>query len=78
MAKKQGAQIRAIEELASICETTYEGALNECLGVMVEKLKNGTVKMSQQIIAELAFNDRTKIKKTPEIASKILYKDIDG
>ena len=78
MAKKQGAQIRAIEELASICERKYEGELNECLGVMVEKLKNDTVKMSQQIISELAFNDRKKIKKTPAIASKILYKEIDG
>jgi len=48
--------------------------------VKVEKLKDQRIKMSQPYLIEQTFkgiglNKRTKIKRTPAVASKILHQD---
>ena len=50
------------------------------MGVKVEKLKDKRIKMSQpylieQILEGLGFNERTKIKRTPAVARKILHQE---
>ena len=73
----------AIGEISEEFEITDEGKVDEYLGVKVEKLKGNRIKMSQpylidQILQGLGFNDRTKVKKTPAVASKILHRDEEG
>lgn len=62
---------------------TDEGDLSDYLGVKIDKLSNGTIKLSQphlidQIICDLGFNDKTTPKSTPSAASVKLHRDIDG
>ena len=49
---------------------TDEGDLSDYLGVKIEQLPNGTIKLSQphliqQILDDLGFNERTGTKTTP-------------
>jgi len=73
----------AIKEISENFEITAEGEVDVYLGVKVEKLEDSRVKMSQpylidQILKGLGFNEKTKIKKTPAVASKILHQDKEG
>jgi len=73
----------AIKEISENFEITAEGEVDVYLGVKVEKLEISRVKMSQpylidQILKGLGFNEKTKIKKTPAVASKILHQDKEG
>jgi len=73
----------AVKEIAESFEITNEGEVDEYLGVKVEKLQEKRIKMSQpylidQILKGLGFNERTKVKRTPAIASKILHQDKEG
>ena len=73
----------AIKEISENFEITAEGEVDVYLGVKVEKLEDSRVKMSQpylidQILKGLGFNEKTKIKKTPALASKILHQDKEG
>jgi len=73
----------AIKEISENFEITAEGEVDVYLGVKVEKLEDSRVKMSQpylidQILKGLGFNEKTKIKKTPALASKILHLDKEG
>jgi len=70
----------AVKELAESFEITAEGEVDEYLGVKVENLKDKRIRMSQpylieQILKGLGFNERTKVKRTPAVASKILHQD---
>ena len=70
----------AIKEVSKNFEITDEGEVDKYLGVKVEILKDKRVKMSQQFLIEqilngLGFNERTKTKKPPAVASKILQLD---
>ena len=74
---------KAVKELANKFEITDKGDIDEYLGVKVEKQRDRSIKMSQpllirQILEVLGFNERTKGKSTPAIASMILHGDIDG
>ena len=60
-----------------------EGALSDYLGVNIERLPNGLIKLYQpqiidQIIEDLGFNERTTIKDTPAVPSVRLNQDIAG
>jgi len=73
----------AVKEIAESFKITDEGQVDEYLGVKVEKLRENRIKMSQpylieQILKGLGFNERTKVKRTPAIASKILHRDKEG
>jgi len=73
----------AVKELAESFEITAEGEVDEYLGVKVENLKDKRIRMSQpylieQILKGLGFNERTKVKRTPAVASKILHQDKEG
>jgi len=62
---------------------TNEGALSDYLGVNIEQLPNGLIKLYQpqiidQIIEDLGFNERTTIKDTPAVPSVRLNQDIAG
>jgi hypothetical protein len=62
---------------------TDEGNLNDYLGVKVEYLPNGTIKLSQphliqQVIDDLGFNDRTGGKATPAASTIKLHRDLHG
>ena len=62
---------------------TDEGTLEDYLGVKVEHLANGCMKLSQphlinQILADLGFNDRTTTKPTPAATSVKLNRDMYG
>jgi hypothetical protein len=62
---------------------TDEGDLCDYLGVKVEQLKNGCIKLSQphliqQIIADLGFNERTGTKPTPAASTIKLSRDLHG
>jgi len=72
---------QVVKELADKFEITDEGDIDEYLGVMVERQKDWSIKMSEkllikQILEVLGLNERTKGKSTPAIASKILHRDI--
>ena len=73
----------AVKEIAESFEITAEGEVDEYLGVKVENLKDKRIRMSQpylieQILKGLGFNERTKVKRTPAVASKILHQDKEG
>jgi hypothetical protein len=62
---------------------TDEGTLCDYLGVKVDYLDNGTIKLSQphliqQILDDLGFNDRTGTKATPAASSVKLSRDLHG
>jgi Reverse transcriptase (RNA-dependent DNA polymerase) len=62
---------------------TDEGTLNDYLGVKVEKLPNGAIKLSQpaiiqQILDDLGFNDKTTTKPTPAASTVFLHRDVHG
>jgi hypothetical protein len=62
---------------------TDEGDIKEYLGVLVEKLDNGTMKLSQpqlikQILDNLWFNDRMKSKPTPAPGGQVVEREIDA
>jgi len=62
---------------------TDEGDISDYLGVEVQPLPNGTIKLSQphlinQIIADLGFNERTGTKDTPASKSVKLNRDLHG
>jgi len=62
---------------------TDEGDVSDYLGVEIQPLPNGTIKLSQphlinQIIADLGFNERTGTKNTPASKSVKLNRDLHG
>jgi hypothetical protein len=62
---------------------TDEGTLDEYLGVKVEQLPNGTIKLSQpqliqQILDDLGFNGRTTTKDSPAASTVRLHRDVHG
>jgi Reverse transcriptase (RNA-dependent DNA polymerase) len=62
---------------------TDEGTLDEYLGVKVEHLPNGTIKLSQpqliqQNLNDLGFNERTTIKDSPAASTVRLHRDTSG
>jgi hypothetical protein len=62
---------------------TDEGNLSDYLGVKIDLLDNGCIKLSQphlikDIIADLGFNERTGTKATPAASSVKLHRDIHG
>jgi hypothetical protein len=64
-------------------DLTDEGTLNEYLGVKVEHLVDGSIKLSQphliqQIIDDIGFDDRTVAKPTPAASTVKLSRDLHG
>ena len=64
-------------------DLTDEGTLTDYLGVKVEHLDDGTIKLSQphliqQVIDDLGFNSRTKGKDTPAMSTERLHRDHHG
>jgi hypothetical protein len=62
---------------------TNEGDISDYLGVKVEKLKNGCIKLSQphliqKILDDLGFNERTKTAATPAASTIKLGRDLHG
>jgi hypothetical protein len=62
---------------------TDEGDLSDYLGVKVDYLPNGTIKLSQphliqQILDDLGFNERTGTKPTPAASTVRLHRDVHG
>ena len=62
---------------------TDEGELSDYLGVKIEQLSNGTIKLSQphliqQILDDLGFNEKTKLQKTPAATTVKLHRDPNG
>ena len=62
---------------------TDEGDLSDYLGVKIEQLPNGTIKLTQphlikQILADLGFNERTGSKATPAASTVKLHRDTYG
>jgi hypothetical protein len=62
---------------------TDEGTLGDYLGVKIDYLENGTIKLSQphliqQILDDLGFNERTGTKPTPAATSVKLSRDLHG
>ena len=59
------------------------GDLSDYLGVKVEHLQDGYIKLSQphlidQIIKDMHFKDNTKPKDTPSLISRVLQRDEGG
>ena len=64
-------------------DITDEGSITDYLGVKVESLSDGSIKLSQphliqQVIDDIGFNDRTKTKDTPAKSTEKLHRDIHG
>jgi hypothetical protein len=62
---------------------TDEGNLCDYLGVKVDHLENGTIKLSQphliqQVLDDLGFNERTGTKPTPAASTVKLSRDLHG
>ena len=62
---------------------TDEGTLSDHLGVEIQPLPNGTIKLSQphmidQILKDLGIEEGTKSKPAPAATSAKLHRDIDG
>jgi histone deacetylase 1/2 len=62
---------------------TDEGDLSDYLGVKVDQLPNGTIKLSQphliqQVLDDLGFNERTGTKPTPAASTVRLHRDLHG
>ena len=82
-----GPSVEAIDQIILDLQTLFkvsdEGDLTDYLGVNIETLENGTIKLSQphlidQIIEDVNFQSDTKLKSTPAASTKILDKDEDG
>lgn len=72
-----------IKALEKRYDVTDEGDITDYLGVNVEKLPDGRVKLSQphlidQIISDMNFQESTKMSATPAASTKILNKDEQG
>jgi hypothetical protein len=72
-----------IKQLGEKYKITDEGDITDYLGVNVDKLPDGRVKLSQphlidQIIKDVNFRKETKCKSTPAPSTVILNKDEDG
>jgi hypothetical protein len=72
-----------IEQLGKRYNLTDEGDLTDYLGVNIDHLPDGRIKLSQphlinQIIEDVNFTDETKSKSTPAASTKILNKDLEG
>ena len=72
-----------IEGLKQEFNITDEGDLKEYLGVLVEKLSNGTMKLSQphliaQVLDDLWFNDKTNVKHTPAPGGQVLQRELEA
>jgi hypothetical protein len=75
--------ITLIRKMQGVFNITDEGDIKECLGVLVEKQGDGTLKLSQpqlikQILDDLWFNDRTKSKPTPAPGGQVLEREDDA
>jgi hypothetical protein len=62
---------------------TDEGDISDYLGVKVDHLPNGTIKLLQphliqQILDDLGFNKRMGTKNTPASSSVKLHRDLHG
>ena len=62
---------------------TDEGDISDYLGVKVERLANGCIKLSQpqlirSIIKDMGFNERTGSKRTPAASTVKLSRDLYG
>jgi Reverse transcriptase (RNA-dependent DNA polymerase) len=62
---------------------TDEGNLSDYLGVKIETLQNGTIKVTQphliqSILNDLHFNERTGTKATPAASTMKLHRDVHG
>ena len=62
---------------------TDEGDLSDYLGVKIDKLPNGTIKVTQphliqSVLDDLKFNERTGTKKTPAVPTVKLHRDLHG
>ena len=62
---------------------TDEGSLSNYLGVQIEKLPNGAIKLTQphliqHILNDLGFNECTKLQHTPAVPSVKLHQDHTG
>ena len=62
---------------------TKEGNLADYLGVKIDKLHNGCIKLSQphliqNILDDLGFNERTATKATPAASTGKLNRDLHG
>ena len=75
---------KVIEQLRKLkYNISDEGDISDYLGVKVEKLANGNIKLSQpqmirQIVKDLGFNERTITKSLPALSSKIILRDEEG
>jgi hypothetical protein len=77
------ALLRAPTKETRAFNMTDEGDLNDYLGVKVEYMENGTIKLSQphliqQVIDDLGFNERTGGKPTPAASTIKLHRDLNG
>jgi hypothetical protein len=76
--------VTATGERVRAFNMTDEGTLADYLGVKIEPLENGTIKLSQphlidQIIADVGFSkEKTKTKSTPAASTVRLHRDVDG
>jgi Reverse transcriptase (RNA-dependent DNA polymerase) len=62
---------------------TDKGTLDKYLGVKVEHLPNGTIKLSQpqlvqQVLDDLGFNERTTMKDSPAASTVRLHREVSG
>ena len=75
---------KVIRELRDLeYDISDEGDIGDYLGVKVDALADGCIKLSQpllmqQICNDLGFNDRTKTKSLPALSSSILHRDLYG
>ena len=62
---------------------TVEGELADYLGVKIQQLPNGTIKLYQphlikQILEDMGFNERTTVKSTPASTAAKISRDLHG
>ena len=74
---------KIIKELGERFDVQDEGELSDYLGVNVDRMEDGRIKLSQpqliqQIIEDLNFRGATKIKSTPAASTVTLHKDEQG
>jgi hypothetical protein len=72
-----------IRRMQGVFNITDEGDIKEYLGVLVEKLDDGMMKLSQsqlikQILDDLWFNERTKSKPTPAPGGQVLEREVEA
>ena len=83
LAKEEKDLWKAIKLLAIEFKMTDEVEVDKHLGVKIEKREDSTIKMYQpylitQIMENLGTNNKTKVKNTRAVTSKILHRDISG